>query len=155
ATRLEIPNLKHASTDLARLLEDDLNDPDFAIRRKEYRAQKEGKKNAKSTETAPAANQPSSEKQVSSNDIAKAPPMPDIKAPAPDLIDFFDSIEQNQQPLAQQPPPQQLNIQDPQFQQFQPTGFPPQQASFMPQQTGFQQAPATGFGQQSAFGGQF
>src|SRR5207253_10673197 len=66
----------------------------FPTRRSsDLRAQKEGKKNAKSTETAPAANQPSSEKRVSSNDIAKAPPMPDIKAPAPDLIDFFDSID--------------------------------------------------------------
>src|SRR4051794_6793307 len=40
ATRLEIPKLKHASTDLARLLEDDLNDPDFDLRRREYLAKK-------------------------------------------------------------------------------------------------------------------
>lgn len=40
ATRLEIPKLKHASTDLTRLLEDDLNDPDFDLRRNEYLAQK-------------------------------------------------------------------------------------------------------------------
>ncbi|EER40070.1 ENTH domain-containing protein [Histoplasma capsulatum H143] len=42
ATRLAIPNLKHASTELAKLLEDDLNDPDFDQRRREYRAQKFG-----------------------------------------------------------------------------------------------------------------
>ncbi len=43
ATRLEIPNLKHASTDLTQLLEDDLKDPDFDQRRREYQLQKRRK----------------------------------------------------------------------------------------------------------------
>lgn len=156
ATRLEIPNLKHASTDLARLLEDDLNDPDFDIRRREYRAQKEAKKNPKSMENAPTASKPSSEKKTPSSGAAPAPPKLDIKTPAPDLIDFFESIEQNQQPMAQQPPPQQFTIQGPQFQQFQQTSFQPQQTSFIPQQTSFQQVPQEGFGQpQPSFVAQF
>lgn len=44
ATRLEIPDFEHASTDLTRLLEDDLNSPDFEVRRREYLAAKEAKR---------------------------------------------------------------------------------------------------------------
>ncbi|KAJ0158151.1 hypothetical protein CTA2_12194, partial [Colletotrichum tanaceti] len=71
------------------------------------------------------------------------------KAPAPDLIDFFESIEQNQTPMApnvQQHQQQQQQEQLPMqtgfaFQQqptgFQQNGFAPQQTGFAPQQTGF------------------
>lgn len=156
ATRLEIPNLKHASTDLARLLEDDLNDPDFDIRRKEFQVQKDAKRSGKTTTSTVSKN--TANKSKTTNDNASSQPTapaaaPPRNAPAPDLIDFFDSIEQNQQPMAPQAGPQQ-----PQFQQanaFQQAVFQPQ-PPFQPgfQQTGFQQPvpQQTGF-QQGTFNG--
>lgn len=163
ATRLEIPKLKHASTDLTRLLEDDLNDPDFDLRRREYLAGK----GIKSKEP-PSLAAPSTSNQAQ----AQAQPMPtqtklpeQKKPPPPDLIDFFESIEQNQQPMAQQSPAQfqQPGYQQPGFQQqpqqaFYPqqTGFQQQQAGFQPQPTGFVQQPqATGYGQANPYGGAF
>ncbi|KAJ5748602.1 uncharacterized protein N7511_010298 [Penicillium nucicola] len=153
ATRLEIPKLKHASTDLARLLEDDLNDPDFDLRRREYLAKK--------GVPVPAS-------MSASNDAPK--PAPSAPAPTParqteqakpapvDLIDFFDSIEQNQQPMGQPAGQPNMQYQQTGFQQQQPfyaqqTGFQQQQ----PQMTGYvqqqpQQAQATGFGQPTQFG---
>lgn len=146
ATRLEIPKLKHASTDLTRLLEDDLNDPDFDIRRGEYLAQKNGGR-AKSSHGQSSRPPPS----------PKTTPNRPQTAPRPekrqtDLIDFFDSIEQpaaqesqmrQQQYLQQQQQQQQYQ----QAMQFQQTGFQPQQTGFYAQQTGLQQPQQTGFQQ--------
>lgn len=152
ATRLEIPNLKHASTDLTTLLEDDLNDPDFAARRKEYRAEKFGKsagdKEFESQSSRSQSKTSKSKPQAVNKPVSQEPPKLDVKAPAPDLIDFFGSIEQNQQPLNQQAPAQNVNMQNPQMQQFQMTGFQPQQTGFAPQQAGFQQPMTTGYMQQ-------
>lgn len=150
ATRLEIPNLKHASTDLARLLEDDLNDPDFELRRREYLAQKEAQKTGRPT-TAPSgltAKKPA--------DVAEAPKTAhasqgtsksDFKAPPADLMDFFEPIEQNQQPPTQQQSyGQQPNFYRPAAVAFQQSGFQPQQTGFYSQPTGFQ-SQQTGFAQ--------
>lgn len=141
ATRLEIPKLKHASTDLARLLEDDLNDPDFDLRRREYLAQKGIKQKdvgrpMPSVATASASSQPKS--------TPNPPTQPERPKPPPsDLIDFFDSIEQNQQPMAQS-----------NSMQYQQTGFQQQpQQAFYPQQTGYQQPQVTGYGQPNPYGG--
>ncbi|KAJ5172005.1 hypothetical protein N7492_004598 [Penicillium capsulatum] len=124
ATRLEIPKLKHASTDLARLLEDDLNDPDFDLRRRDN------------------ASKPTS----------NPPKQPEQKKPPPsDLIDFFDSIEPQtmaqpqQAPVPyhqtgyQQQPLQQFYPQQTGFQQPQATGYGQQNpygGAFLPQNTG-------------------
>ncbi|KAJ5669071.1 hypothetical protein N7462_010141 [Penicillium macrosclerotiorum] len=139
ATRLEIPNLKHASTGLAELLEADLNDPDFDLRRREYLAGKGIKKEGRAPTTVAtpsASNEPQS--------TSKPPKLPEPqKAPAPDLIDFFESIDQNQQPMTQQP-----------GMQYQQTAFQQQpQQVFYPQQTGYPQQPqVTGYGQQNPYG---
>ncbi|GAD94973.1 ENTH domain protein [Paecilomyces variotii No. 5] len=158
ATRLEIPKLKHASTDLTRLLEDDLNDPDFDLRRREYLAQKEAKKGGRGGSSAPTKSTGSTSRAGTSHSSSKpepAAPKQESKGPPPDLIDFFESIEQNQQPMAQPGAMQQPNFQQPQM-QFQQTGFQPQPSAFYPQQTGYAQQPQqTGFGQQPAFGGPF
>ncbi|KAJ5574382.1 uncharacterized protein N7459_008809 [Penicillium hispanicum] len=141
ATRLEIPKLKHASTDLARLLEDDLNDPDFDLRRREYLAQKGVKKEGRAPPALAAPSARSDPKPTSS-----LPTQPVQQKPPPsDLIDFFESIEQNQQPMGQQVPAQ-----------YQQTGFQQQQQqAFYPQQTGFpqQQPQMTGFGQTYPYSG--
>ncbi|KAI1946646.1 hypothetical protein LOZ53_005276 [Ophidiomyces ophidiicola] len=145
ATRLEIPNLKHASTDLTKLLEDDLNDPDFAARRKEYREQKYGKSEDQGQKKT---SQPAAQRTTTVKAETQPTTKSETRAPAPDLIDFFDSIEQNQQPMNSQPVPQQYQIQQAQMQSYAPAGFPQQQMGFAPQQTGFQQGNLSGFGQQ-------
>lgn len=146
ATRLEIPKLKHASTDLARLLEDDLNDPDFDLRRREYLAQKEAKKGGRPATSAGGVKASNSVvPQLDSRPISQPAKKPEQQKPPPtDLIDFFDSIEQNQQPMGQQASMQT-------GMQYQQTGFQqmPQQGIYL-QQTGFpqqQQPQATGYHQ--------
>lgn len=163
ATRLEIPNLKHASTDLTQLLEDDLKDPDFDQRRREYQLQRGVKTAGRAGPGSAGGRSPVLSKREpissSSNRPQTAPaPKTETKAPAPDLIDFFDSIEpKQQQTMIPQIPQQQAQ---PNFQQAgfgqqmfqaQPTGFPNQQGIFaqpvqpaQPAQPGFIQQP-TGF----------
>ncbi|KGO76513.1 Epsin-like, N-terminal [Penicillium italicum] len=131
ATRLEIPKLKHASTDLARLLEDDLNDPDFDLRRREYLAKKGVRVPPGMEASATAdASKPMPNTLTSNLPASNPPRQAEQQKPSPvDLIDFFDSIEQNQQPMGQQT-----------TLQYQQTGFQQQpQQPFYPQQTGFQQ----------------
>ena len=163
ATRLEIPKLKHASTDLTRLLEDDLNDPDFDLRRNEYLAQKHPGRGR--TSSYGGGSRPAPSPKTTSNRPQTAP-KPEKKPDPPELIDFFGSIEE---PATQENQMRQQQLQHQQnmaFQQagFQPqqTGFQPQQTGFYQQQTGFQQPQQTGFQQpqqtgfqQSAFGGSF
>ncbi|OJJ46935.1 hypothetical protein ASPZODRAFT_131847 [Penicilliopsis zonata CBS 506.65] len=150
ATRLEIPKLKHASTDLTRLLEDDLNDPDFDLRRREYQVQKGARKAghvpAATSSSSSAANATASK---AASNSSQAVPKSEPKA---DLIDFFESIEQSQQPIPQQSPFQQapgMPFPAGGFQQPQQPGFYPQPQQ--PQPTGFDQAGFPGsFAPQSA-----
>lgn len=44
ATKLTVPNIKHAPTSLTKSLEDYLNDPDFEVNHRQYLAEKEAKK---------------------------------------------------------------------------------------------------------------
>ncbi|KMU84016.1 clathrin binding protein [Coccidioides immitis H538.4] len=128
ATRLEIPNLKHASTDLAKLLEDDLNDPDFAARRKEYRAQKYGKKEAQEDQKKATSSQPAKSQPIKTNTQSQP-----AKAPAPDLMISL-ILSSKSAAMTIIPPQQSYAI--PQIQAFQATGFPQQQMGFATQQTG-------------------
>ena len=130
ATRLEIPKLKHAPTSLTSSLEEYLNDPDFEVNRRQYLAHqdvKKGRKPEPSTDTNDAfKKQPvnSGSKPNASQDSKPAQKSEQTalpKGPAPDLIDFFESIEQNQQPMA---------VQQQQVPAFQPN----QQTSFIPTQ---------------------
>lgn len=111
ATRLEIPKLKHAPTSLTRSLEEYLNDPDFDLNRQQYLAQQDAKKNGR---TANSANKPFGNSKAATSKAAVGQSFPEPKpiqagparqepkGPAPDLIDFFESIEQDQQPMTQQ-----------------------------------------------------
>lgn len=159
ATRLEIPKLKHAPTSLTSSLEEYLNDPDFEINRRQYLAQQDARKGRKASAFAEKAssnafsNQPANKGGTNTSAQVSKPSAPvkqEPKGPAPDLIDFFDSIEQNQQtmatqPQAQQPVPYQASSQQTQQQAFQPSTYPSQQA----QNTGFptQQLPYVQNGQ--------
>lgn len=104
AMRLQIPRIKHAPVDLANTLQEYLDDKDFDINRRQYLAQQEAKRNGKPVSTKAFSQTPSS--KVTNRDATSTSAFPTTAAaapagPAPDLIDFFDSIEQNQQPLMQ------------------------------------------------------
>jgi hypothetical protein len=112
-TRVEVPKLKHAPINLGKQLEDYLMDPDFEINRRQYIAEQESKKGGKIGANKAAATSSKNEPE-SRTAAARAFPeadsfiaKPPAKGPAPDLIDFFESIEQNQQPMATQPGTQQ------------------------------------------------
>jgi phosphatidylinositol-binding clathrin assembly protein len=152
-TRVDIPKLKHAPVNLAKQLEDYLADPDFEINRRQYLAEQEAKKNKGSVN--------GSSKTLLKNNVNEgesrgatdktfpsvpstqpaAKPTQQAKGPDPDLIDFFDSIEQNQQPMATQPVQQQTSIPNfaeaGQYQIQQPSQFQPQNG-FGVQPAGFQ-----------------
>ena len=150
ATRLEIPKLKHAPTSLTSSLEEYLKDPDFEINRRQYLAQQDAKKGKKSTTNGASdpvdgfsklsLNKGGASKTVPEPKPAArpAPAKVEAKGPAPDLIDFFDSIEQKQQPMASAPQQQLPTFQTgPQYQQqqaiSQQTGMSVPQQNFFPQ----------------------
>jgi len=143
ATRLEIPKLKHAPTSLTSSLEEYLNDPDFEINRRQYLAQQEAKKGGKSSSNGASNDFKKITVKATSNSAAfpepkaaqAAAPRQEPKGPAPDLIDFFESIEQNQQPMAGQAQQQSLDFQpNSQYQyQQQPFSVQPTYQSFQSQ----------------------
>lgn len=171
ATRLEIPKLKHAPTSLTSSLEEYLNDPDFEANRRQYLAQQEAKKSGKkitngAAESSSKTVKPPANKRGSSSNfpepkpVQPAPPERRPSGPAPDLIDFFASIETNQQPMASAPQPQQQQVPNfgvgPQYQQqqqLQQTGFLPQQNNPLAQ-NGQNTQPQSGgnFGSGNPFG---
>ncbi len=138
STRLEIPKIKHAPIGLAASLADYLNDKDFEINRRQYLATqqaKRGGKPANGVSKSSALATPSKPTELpASAKPTELPTASTARGPPPDLIDFFESIEQ--QPMAQQSSrlqqqqqyPQQTGMVAPQpvFLQ-QPTGFQPQQ----------------------------
>ncbi|KAI0548351.1 ANTH-domain-containing protein [Xylaria curta] len=163
-TRVEVPKLKHAPVNLRRQLEDYLNDPDFEINRRQYIAEQQAKKKGgvskgeKSISTSEAKAEAAKlfAPSISSASAPKAPQA--TKGPDPDLIDFFDSIEQNQTTMSTQPNPQPIQqqgqmplmnagnpwppgIQQPQLQD---NGFVPQATGY-PNNSPFQQPNPTGF----------
>lgn len=160
ATRLEVPNLKHAPTSLTNSLEEYTQDPDFEINRRQYLAQLEAKKGRSNGNAAkkpfPTDKSRSSPaptggtKFPSPKTNTAAPAKQEVKGPDPDLIDFFESIEQNQQPMAQsitQQPTVVSQSQQPypfQLQQGQQPSLGPQQMMLGAQPSGlsYQQASA-------------
>ncbi|KAJ4015403.1 hypothetical protein NW752_006867 [Fusarium irregulare] len=146
-TRVEVPKLKHAPVNLGRQLEEYLHDPDFEVHRRQYLAEQDVKKIGGSSSKqggltkkkssdfpAPASNNPFPQMGATStgNNAPESKPQAN-KGPDPDLIDFFDSIEQNQTPMNMNPQPQP----QPQPFQQQPTGMQFQQNGFAAQPTGF------------------
>ncbi|KAK5076007.1 hypothetical protein LTS08_002516 [Lithohypha guttulata] len=133
ATKLEVPKLKHAPTTLTSSLEEYLNDPDFEINRRQYLAQQEAKRTGKPVPATASTSKPAPKAvELPSASRPQAQSTQQYKGPAPDLIDFFESIEQNQQPMVQQTydPTQQINAGYAQAQIY-------QQPQVMPQQTGY------------------
>lgn len=139
--RIEIPKLKHAPTSLGSALEDYLNDRDFETNRRQYLGQLEAKRSGIKPSASSAAT-------MASKPVATGPNFPSgtsktnttitqqPKGPDPDLIDFFESIEQNQQPMAQQPEQYQQQTFVPAIAQQQ-AAFAPQPVGYTSQQTGF------------------
>lgn len=162
-TKLEIPKIKHAPTSLANSLQEYIDDHDFETNRRQYLAEQQAKsgkpvKSSRSVTFAEAA--PKQDKTTATAPAASKP----AKGPAPDLIDFFGSIEDQQQPMAQNPPQQyaqqtgqpfpQIYVQpgaEPAFQAAQATNpfGAPQTSQYMAQPTAQLQPQFTGAG----FGG--
>ncbi|PNS14217.1 hypothetical protein CAC42_6730 [Sphaceloma murrayae] len=144
-TRLEIPKIKHAPTSLTKSLEEYLNDKDFDTNRRQYLAAQQGRQGTKfenksfleGAENGESSKASDTSKIAGSNNttIQASKPTSQAKGPAPDLIDFFDSIEQQQQPMAQPPPPEQLP------QQAMMTGMPTGQMAYPQMGNGFEQTP--------------
>ena len=138
STRLEVPKLKHAPTTLTSSLEEYLNDPDFEVNRRQYLAQQQARKDGKpaprSSTTTTQFQKPTKPDTSFPSAAPTKPATPantQPKGPAPDLIDFFESIDQNQQPMAQQNLPSQQYVNG--FPQAQP--YP--QATYASQQPGY------------------
>ncbi|KAL2161416.1 hypothetical protein VTH06DRAFT_7977 [Thermothelomyces fergusii] len=158
-TRVEVPELKHAPVNLGRQLDEYLRDPDFEIHRRQYLAELEAKRASKGASSgAFKTTKSDSAKPSSSADANERPSQASAKSEPPkgpdgDLIDFFESIEQNQTPMfvqaPQQQPQAQLQVQaQAQMQMgmspWGPAPFQPQQ-SLPPLSTGFvSQSPAFG-----------
>jgi len=152
-TRVEVPKLKHAPVNLGRQLDEYLKDSDFEIHRRQYLAELEAKKSKGGSSGASKSVKVEFAKPSSSANTAQPPPTPakpePVKGPDTDLIDFFESIEQNQTPMAvqsqQQPQPQpqtqmQMGMSPWGPAPFQPQQLPQVQTGFVSQPTGF---PAT------------
>nr|POF15461.1 enth domain-containing protein c19f8.03c [Quercus suber] len=144
ATKLSIPKIRHAPTGLAKSLQEYLDDVDFDTNRRQYLAEQEAHKSGRPMPNSQVAAGPSAAQEkaaLAAAEVSAASSDRPTKGPAPDLMDFFDSIEQNQQPMAQSvPPPYLQQAQTFGMQQQQPLGYPPQQpqqTAFSPQQTGF------------------
>ena len=165
ATRLEIPKLKHAPTSLTSSLEEYLNDEDFEVNRRQYLAHQGVKQDKKPNINGGPSSVNAFKKQdvnsgvktgASSQSKAaqNAAPAPALKAPAPDLIDFFSSIEQDQQPMVIQSQPQPQNFQNSQQTGFQQIGYAPQQPYYSQsgQQPQYQQPNGGGFDHSNPFG---
>jgi len=156
ATRLEIPKMKHAPTKLTAQLEEHINATDFDSNRRQLLAERDAKKLGKKvngTSSKPFGDGQATSKEITTNSNFPEPKpavsqLPASKATGPDLIDFFESIEQNQVSMVQQTSQPQVGV------PTQSTGFA-QVYSFPQQNTGFQQhalgfpQQATGFQQQS------
>lgn len=137
-TRLEVPKLKHAPTTLGSSLEDYLNDPDFEVNRRQYMAEQEAKRTGRPM-PAPASQASAVSKPAAAiTTTATTTRQPQTTLPpknvGADLIDFFESIEPNGQPI-QQSYPQQQQV-DPNFAQAQ-LYQQAQQAQIAQQQSGF------------------
>ncbi|KAF2172917.1 hypothetical protein M409DRAFT_16872 [Zasmidium cellare ATCC 36951] len=141
ATRLEIPKLKHAPTSLAASLQEYLDDKDFEVNRRQYLAEQDSRKDGKPfSKPSQPAPQPTATKMSTPFDEKPDSKPPQIKGPAPDLIDFFASIEQNQATMQTNPFLQQQQQQP----QPPPTFQQPQQTAAYQQP--FQQQPTNGYG---------
>lgn len=128
-TKLEIPKIKHAPTSLAASLQEYIDDHDFETNRRQYLAERQAKDGgdfaiaaAKPFSTASTTKTAQSAKHQSDlfKPVDAGPAPPPAKALAPELMDFFDSIEQP----APQAAPQVSHVQQ-QFAQPTAQGFAP------------------------------
>lgn len=118
-TRVPVPRLKHAPIHLTRQLEDYLKDPDFEVHRRQYIAEQsvKGKGNGAGTsqmkgntlefpKSVPDPNPPAIKDPFSPRPTEAAETKPQANTgPEPDLIDFFESIEQKQTTMPTHPDP--------------------------------------------------
>ena len=144
ATRLEIPKIKHAPTSLAASLEEYLNDKDFEVNRRQYLAKQNVKPASKLAQGLDKPTNLDKQTTLKASATTTSITLPQIKqpkkeekGPAPDLIDFFESIEQNQQTMAQPHHIAQVQTQGQSSQP--PPGLLAQYTGLIPQATGYSQ----------------
>lgn len=142
STRLQIPNIKHAPTSLTSSLEEYLHDPDFDVNRRQYLAQQEAKKAGGTVPVFSKNKLPSQQPAkttAAQNEPTPAPPPAETQPKiAPDLIDFFDSIETQQTPMFANVDQQQQQMYQQAGMNFGPQGQP---IPVAPQQMQNQQIP--------------
>ncbi|KAK9479375.1 ANTH domain-containing protein [Lipomyces japonicus] len=135
ATKLLVPNIKHAPTSLTQALEDYLNDPDFDVNRRQFLAQKEAKFAANRIEVGHPTTTVSNVQQVHNQNgnaagtvtatgfatleqqqqyLAQVDALGSRKSPEQTLTDFFNSIDK-EEPMF----PSQQQQQQQQFPQVQ------------------------------------
>ncbi|TPX09295.1 uncharacterized protein E0L32_009487 [Thyridium curvatum] len=153
-TRVEVPKLKHAPVNLGKQLQEYLSDPDFDMHRRQYLAELDAKKSGKggssggskmfrTANESKASASKSAFPSVNGLQSDSKPAAQPAKGPDPDLIDFFDSIEQNQTTTTVQANPQmQMSMQT-----GMPAGMTPWGAT-----SSFQTQPTGQFQQQNGFG---
>ncbi|KAK7207002.1 ANTH domain-containing protein [Myxozyma melibiosi] len=152
ATKLSVPNIKHAPTSLTQSLEDYLNDPEFEMNRRQFLAQKEAKLAAHRSD----ADETPLTKVLASEGFApvspQQPQQPQQQQPA-QVVQQPVYVDQNGMVL-NQPPFEQTNpfpVAAQQFQQPQQPQF--QQGTFTGMQQGQQQAPLAPDFTGAGFGG--
>lgn len=99
STRLQVPNIKHAPTSLTSSLEEYLHDPDFDINRRQYLAAQQAKKNPSKAQPVVSLADSQSRNGSSAPAVSTDAPVTEPIKIAPDLIDFFESIESDQAPM--------------------------------------------------------
>ncbi|KAK9249237.1 ANTH domain-containing protein [Lipomyces tetrasporus] len=162
ATRLNVPNIKHAPTSLTQALEEYLNDPDFDVNRRQFLAQKEAKMAAHRNDISVPDPIASAISQTDGSGRAGYQSQPQSQqvpssfqkklSPEQSLLDFFASIEQQESIFPEgtngSAPAQQQAIPAQQQFAYQPTGgVYPFQGQGAPQQTPLNRDfTGTGFG---------
>ncbi|KAI6246756.1 hypothetical protein HI914_04751 [Erysiphe necator] len=138
-TKVEVPKLKHAPVNLGRQLEDYLRDPDFEANRIQYLKEQEAKNSRNNGGKIFPSRDEFQPRPHTSAGFTSAKISAPVKGPDPNLIDFFESIEQNQQPLMTRSQPTNDDFNNKNAAQFPlHENYLLQQNGFVPQQMGLQ-----------------
>ncbi|RKF64332.1 putative enth domain-containing protein [Erysiphe neolycopersici] len=137
-TKVVVPKLKHAPVNLGRQLEDYLRDPEFEANRFQYLKEQEAKISRNTRDKKLSSRNEFQPRPHTSAGFTNNKTLAPVKGPDPDLIDFFESIEQNQQPLMTQSGFKQgtvntnnaAHFEVHENQLFLPNGIVPQQTAF-------------------------
>lgn len=137
ATKLRVPNIKHAPTSLMDSLADYLNDPDFETNHRQYLAEKEAKKNLANSKPTNNIQQQQNQKSAAGGDdffFDHAANEQKSQQPANDLVDIFGGapVQQQESVIGNQQQQRHISMYNPFYQQVQQAS-PQQQQQSQPQ----------------------